>query len=359
MGKAYIVFENGQKFEGESFGAEGEATGELVFTTGMGGYVETLTDPNYYGQIILQTFPEIGDYGIISAEFESPRCAAKGYVVRGKCDRPSNHRAETTVDEFLKSQGVVGIYGVDTRAITKMIRENGVMNAKITPNPDNASIDEIKAYKITDPVGAVSTKKRADYFPEKKKCSVALIDYGVKKSIINNLVKQGCEVWVLPRDTKAAEILSLGADGVVLSNGPGDPADNAGCIREIRAMLGKIPIFGIGLGHQMLALAAGGSTAKLKYGHRGANQPVKDLKIGRVYITGQNHGYTVLPEGLDEFRAQIRFINMNDNTIEGIEYLGINAFSLQFFPEDFAWEWDGVFSFDRFLNGWRGRENAE
>ena len=351
MNKVYIILENGRVFEGESFGAEGEAIGELVFTTGVVGYVETLTDPSYAGQIIMHTFPEMGNYGIIHEDYESWKCHARGVVVRNWCQNPSNFRCEETLDAFLKSQGVVGICGVDTREITQLIRESGVMNAMITRTNPESVPEAVKSYKVRGVVAETSTK--SPYIIASKgetKFEVALIDYGAKRNIIRELAGLGCRVTVLPQDTKAADILAMAPDGVMLSNGAGDPAENTQCIAIIRELLGKLPIFGICLGHQLLALAAGGRTEKLRYGHRGGNQPVKNLESGRVYITSQNHGYAVLAESLDPSIAFQSYVNLNDNTCEGLNYPALNAFSLQFHPEAHCGPRDMRFAFHKFLD---------
>ena len=279
MGKIYLTLANGRVFEGEAFGADCETVGELVFTTGLVGYNETETDPSYAGQIILHTFPEMGNYGVIPEDFESVKCHARGIVVRNWCRTPSNFRAGGTLDAFLKEQGVPGVCGVDTREITQIIRENGVMNAMISRKKPDGVPGEVKTYRVTGSVEETSTKTPC-IVPAKgtQKYRVALLDYGAKKSIADELALRGCSVTVYPYDTPAETILAASPNGVMLSNGPGDPADNTGCIAEIRKLLGKVPIFGICLGHQLLALAAGGRTEKLRYGHRGGNQPVRNVK---------------------------------------------------------------------------------
>ena len=351
MGKRYLVLEDGTAFEGRGFGAAGAAIGELVFTTGMGGYIETLTDPSYCGQIVMQTFPQVGNYGIIEEDFEG-QCAIRGYVVREWCPEPSNFRSQYTLDEFLKRQGVPGLWGVDTRAITQRIREMGVMNAMISDHiPDDLSA--LRAYAVTGGVAAVGAKARSVYpATGEKRRAVTLIDYGTKRNIIRELCARGCEVTVVPPDTKAEAILADHPDGVMLSNGPGDPAENTGCIAEIKKLLGKVPMFGLCLGHQMMALAAGGQTVKLKYGHRGGNQPVIDVAAGHAYITSQNHGYAVVSESLPVGR--VRFVNANDNTCEGVDYPEYNAFSVQFHPEACAGPRDTSQLFDRFVGMMKG-----
>lgn len=346
----YICLENGDVFKGYSFGADGEVIGELVFTTGMCGYIETLTDPSYYGQIVMQTFPLIGNYGIIPDDFESKKPYLSAYIVREKCDNPSNFRCEETLDKYLKDNGIVGVYGVDTREITKTIRESGVMNAIITTNPNNVDMEKVRQYKVTDAVKSVSTDKPALFPSEEHKYNVVLLDFGAKKNIIRELNKRGCNVAVMPYGTKAKDILKLGVDGIMLSNGPGDPAENTEIVEELKKLIGKVPIFGICLGHQLLALAMGGETTKLKYGHRGVNQPVKNLATGRTYISSQNHGYAVISESVTDKGGEISYVNANDNTCEGVDYLDRLAFSVQFHPEACSGPHDTRFIFDKFIN---------
>ena len=346
MSKAYLILSDGAVYEGEGFGAPVEGVGELVFNTGVVGYIETLTDPSYYGQIVMQTFPAIGNYGIIEEDFEGD-CFVKGYVVREWCRRPSNFRSQYDLDAFLKTRGVPGICGVDTRAITQRIRESGVMNAMIADHvPEDLSA--LRAYAVTGGVAQTCAKEIAVY-PAKgeKTCAVTLVDYGTKRNIIRELQARGCEVTVVPADTSAEAVLAGNPDGVMLSNGPGDPAENTACVAEIKKLLGKVPLFGLCLGHQMLAIAAGGKTMKLKYGHRGGNQPVIDLQTGHTYITSQNHGYAVVSESLPTGR--VRFINANDRTCEGVDYPEWRAFTVQFHPEACAGPRDTSQLFDRFV----------
>lgn len=298
--KIYICLENGNVFEGKSFGAKGEVIGELVFTTGMGGYIETLTDPSYFGQIVMQTFPLIGNYGFIEEDKESEKSFVSAYIVREWCEEPSNFRCEKGLDDYLKENNIIGVYGVDTREITKTIREAGVMNAIITSNPATVDYDKLKAYKVKDAVKSVSCTKPYMSASQEHKYNVVLIDYGTKKNIIRELNKRGCNVAVVPYNTKAQDILSLNPDGIMLSNGPGDPKENVEAIEELKKLFGNVPIFAICLGHQLLALSQGGETTKLKYGHRGVNQPVKNLETGRTYISSQNHGYAVVNEEIEK-----------------------------------------------------------
>lgn len=348
---AYLVLENGMVFEGEPFGATGEITGEIVFTTGMTGYLETLTDQSYHGQIVLQTFPLIGNYGMISSDFESDQIGPAAYIVKYPCQAPSNFRSEGSLDTFLKRRNIIGLCGIDTRALVKVIRESGVMNGKITKaKPGNAVLEELRSHRIENAVREVSMRERKLYKADIPGYTVALLDFGLKDNIKRELLGRGCNVWALPCDTPAQEILSLSPDGIMLSNGPGDPAENTEIIENLKELLTTgIPIFGICLGHQLLALANGFQTHKLKYGHRGANQPVKDTGSGRVYITSQNHGYAVMSGSIDRRAAGEWFVNVNDETCEGIFYKNAPAFSVQFHPEACGGPRDTAFLFDRFV----------
>ncbi|WP_298534410.1 carbamoyl phosphate synthase small subunit [uncultured Treponema sp.] len=381
MSKAYLILADGSVFEGMAIGARGKTIGETVFTTGMTGYVETLTDPSYFGQIVTQTFPLIGNYGIEREDFESKRSFVSGYVVRELCEGPSNFRCQGDLDSFLKSQGIVGICGIDTRALTKKLRESGVMNGMILSEGESDRLcsegqiqnflEEIRAYKIENAVKSVQTIEAKDGIGETSpsnssnftfKYSICLLDFGAKANIQRELEKRGCKVTRVPYDCSAEKIIAMKPDGIMLSNGPGDPAENTGVIEEIRKLCEwnretlrqgqekgcAIPIFGICLGHQMLSLARGAKTCRLKYGHRGGNHPVKDLKSGRVYITSQNHGYAVESASLPDF-ARETFVNLNDGTCEGVEYTDIPAFSVQFHPEACGGPHDTNFLFDRFL----------
>ena len=378
--KAFLILADGTVFEGSSIGATGSTIGETVFTTGMTGYLETLTDPSYYGQIVTQTFPLIGNYGVIPEDYESRKSFVRGYVVRELCDQPSNFRCSGQLNDFLKAQGIIGICGIDTRALTKRLRESGVMNGMIVSGKSAENLrpqdllEKIKNYKITDAVKIVNIRSNGESVKNRaatagrfridlqnahnqampdcplNKFRVVLFDFGAKLNIQRELEKRGCKVTVVPYNTTADEVIKMAPDGIMLSNGPGDPAENVGVIEEIHKLCdyGKIPIFGICLGHQMLALARGCKTSKLKYGHRGGNHPCKDLQTGRVYITSQNHGYAVESDTLPAF-AQLSFINVNDNTCEGITYTDIPAFSVQFHPEACGGPHDTNFLFDNFI----------
>lgn len=353
MEKAYIVLEDGTVFEGKRFGSSQNMIGELVFSTGMCSYTETLTDPSYAGQIVMQTFPLIGNYGVIHEDFEG-KSAVRGYVVREYSRTPSNFRSDGEINDFLIANGIPGIYGIDTRELTKIIRERGVMNAYICDEVP-ADLSEIKNYKIENAVESVTSKEFETYLstsPDGEKYFVVLVDYGAKKNIIRSLCKRGCKVRVVPSTTEAEEILSLCPDGVMLSNGPGDPAENVFCIEQIKMLMRKVPIFGICLGHQLMALANGAKTEKLKYGHRGGNQPVRDITTGRTYITSQNHGYAVVSDSISG--GALRYVNANDGTCEGIDYKDKNAFSVQFHPEACGGPHDTEFLFDRFIDMMKG-----
>lgn len=359
--KAYLILENGLCFEGQTLGAVGEITGEIVFTTGMTGYLETLTDQSYYGQIVLQTFPLIGNYGIIPSDFESSCIGASAYIVKYPCENPSNFRSQGTLEAFLKENNIIGLSHIDTRAVTKIIREYGVMNGKITyQKPDNIDLTEIKNYKIKNykiknAVERVSVKEVKEYKSDSPKYRVALLDFGLKQNIVRELTKRGCDVWVFPYNSTLRDIKSINPDGIMLSNGPGDPADNVIVIENVKEIIkANIPIFGICLGHQILALANGFKTHKLKYGHRGANQPVKDLISGKTYISSQNHGYAVTSESIDKDIADQWFINVNDNTCEGIIYKNYPILSVQFHPEACAGPRDTAFLFDKFIESMGG-----
>ena len=351
MKKGYLVLQDGRVFEGVRFGANADTIGELVFTTGMCGYIETLTDPSYAGQIVMQTYPLIGNYGIIREDFEG-NCCVKGYVVREYCDAPSNFRTDCDLDTYLKEQNVPGLYGVDTRELTRIIREHGVMNATICDEVP-ADLKPVETYAVVGVVEAVTCKEPTVHpAVGEEMFKVSLLDYGAKNNIIRELQKRGCTVTVLPATTSAEDILTSDPDGVMLSNGPGDPAENVYQIEQIKKLLGKVPMFGICLGHQLTALAAGGKTYKLKYGHRGVNQPVRDMNGVRTYITSQNHGYAVDSDSIRTGR--LSFANANDGTCEGIDYPGLKAFTVQFHPEACTGPKDTSFLFDRFVELMKG-----
>lgn len=344
--KAKLILENGMIFEGKSFGYLGESVGEVVFTTGMTGYQEVLTDPSYHGQIVTMTYPLIGNYGINLDDMESNKPQVKGFIVREKCNIPNNFRCEMNLDDYLKQNKIVGIEGIDTRALTKILRNNGTMKGIITL--DHSELSEVKkeieAFSNKDAVSNVTTDKIYEIDGEGK--HVAIIDYGIKNNILNCFKKRGCKITVFPSNVTAEEVLNINPDLVFLSNGPGDPEDLETEIENIKKIIGKKPIVGICLGHQLLALSLGGSTTKLKFGHRGCNHPVKDLETGRVHITSQNHGYYVatLPENME-----ITHVSMNDGTVEGMKHKELPIFSVQFHPEACPGPKDSEYIFDEFM----------
>ena len=366
--QAYLILANGRVFRGQSIGCPGTTIGEVVFATGMVGFEETLTDPSYYGQIITQTYPLIGNYGMNHEDVESIKVWAQGYIVREACKTPSNFRSEETLDSFLKQYGIIGIEGIDTRSLTRTLRESGVMNGAITtefdpdaePEKVAAIMPQIQAYAVVDAVKTVTCRQATTYEPTAQGAwgetplHVALLDLGCKNNIVRCLQKRGCRVTVLPGTTTPEALAALNPDGLMLSNGPGDPAENVQIIENIRRMLDTgIPAFGICLGHQLTALAAGAKTSKMKYGHRGANQPVTDFATGRTFITSQNHGYAVLGATLPRGVGRVSHVNANDKTCEGIEYLQWNCFTVQFHPEASGGPRDTEFLFDRFLQNIR------
>ncbi len=353
METMYLVLENGRYLKGRAFGAPlSETMGEVVFTTGMNGYLETITDPSYCGQIVVQTFPMIGNYGVIPAEFESKEPRLAGYIVREWCREPSNFRNEGDLDTFFKAKGIPALEGVDTRALTRCLREFGTMNGRLTrkaPPYSEEELQEIRDFRVVRPVQQVTVEEKEVDTPSEVKYQVALWDFGAKHNIVQELVSRGCEVTSFPATATAEEILAAHPDGIMLSNGPGNPEDNSEIIAELAKLCeAQIPMFGICLGHQLMALARGAHTTKLKYGHRGANQPVEDLDTGRIYVTSQNHGYMVESDSLPE-GARVRFINANDGTCEGITYGDMPAFSVQFHPEACPGPWDARWLFDEFM----------
>lgn len=392
--KAYLILEDGTVFEGTSIGADKEVISEIVFNTSMAGYLEVLTDPSYAGQAVCMTYPLIGNYGVCRQDCESRRPWPDGFIVRELSRMPSNFRSDCSIQEYLKEYDVPGIAGIDTRALTKILREKGTMNGMITTN-ENYDLKEIlpklAAYttgKVVEKVtcaekyevkgskdlsengpvsGSAAFNKEAFAAGEKEKRPsmvralsgagkrVALLDLGAKENIARSLAMRGCDVTVYPAGTKAEEIIADAPDGIMLSNGPGDPKECTGIIQEIRKLYETdIPIFAICLGHQLMALATGADTHKMKYGHRGGNHPVKDLSTGRVYISSQNHGYVVDTDRLDPQIAVPAFVNVNDGTNEGLRYTGKNIFTVQFHPEACPGPQDSGYLFDRFITMMNG-----
>lgn len=352
----YLILANGKVFAGKCWGASGEAIGEIVFTTSMGGYQEMLTDPSFAGQIVTSTFPLIGDYGVNDEDFESKGSVVKGYIVREWCDQPSNFRCQDNIDNFLKKYNIIGLYGIDTRELTRIIREVGVMNGMITTKKPSiefleSAIQKIRNYRVENVVKTVSVSAPEHFECKNAKYKVALIDYGYKYNIRRELIKRGCDVTVFPFETSAADIRRFKPDGIMLSNGPGDPAENKLSIETLKDLIkDQIPTFGICLGHQILALANGAKSVKMKYGHRGENQPVTDLSNGRTYITSQNHGFEILGDSLSAECGKVSHINANDKTCEGIVYCNAPAFTVQFHPEACSGPHDTNFLFDKFID---------
>lgn len=393
--KAFLVLEDGTVFEGTHIGADKEVISEIVFNTSMAGYLEVLTDPSYAGQAVCMTYPLIGNYGICKEDMESLKPWPDGFIVRELSRIPSNFRCDMTIQQFLEENNVPGIAGIDTRALTKILREKGTMNGMITTN-EKFDLDEVipklKKYttgKVVEKVsceekytvaartleengplsGSASFDKEAYARGEREKkpslvqesngagLKVALMDFGAKKNIADSLAARGCEVTVYPALTPAEEIIADCPDGIMLSNGPGDPKECTSIIEEIKKLYAtEIPIFAICLGHQLMALANGADTYKMKYGHRGGNHPVKDLATGRVYISSQNHGYVVDTDNLDPAVAVPAFVNVNDGTNEGLSYTGKNIFTVQFHPEACPGPQDSGYLFDRFINMMKGEK---
>jgi carbamoyl-phosphate synthase small subunit len=366
MKRAILALADGTTFEGASFGASGEATGEVVFNTSMTGYQEILTDPSYVGQMVCMTYPEQGNYGVNRADQESERPHATGFIVRHYAERPSSFRAERSIDEYLKAHGIVGISGIDTRRLTKHLRTAGAqMGVIATEGSPAALVDRARrlpGMEGQDLATLISTKERyvwnergADCWTDEERGAIAeprfhvvAYDWGLKRAMLRLLAEAGCKATIVPSATTAEEVLALRPDGVFLTNGPGDPAAVKGARESVAGLLGKVPVFGICLGHQILSLAVGASTYKLKFGHRGANQPVKDLATGKVDITCQNHGFAVDEKTLGR-RAKVTHQNLNDGTVEGIEVLDAPAFSVQYHPESSPGPHDARQLFGRFV----------
>ena len=358
--EAYLVLEDGSVHRGYRFGAPSDAVGEVVFNTTMTGYQEVLTDPSYAGQLVTLTYPLVGNYGINSVDFESRRIQVSGLIVREHCDAPSHGSSDRTIHQFLEDQGIPGISGVDTRAITRRLRSQGVMMGVISSDPDVAlaRLEESPNYGELDHVRTVSTLERYSWddgrvLSEPQNASerpfrVLVTDCGLKYNILRELNRRGCEVQVVPADTSAEDLLSLNPSGVLLSPGPGDPQLLDYVVDNARRILGRTPVMGICLGHQIVARALGAETFKLKFGHRGGNHPVRDLSTDRVYITAQNHGYAVradsLPPGLE-----ISHINLNDDTVEGLTHREFPVFTIQYHSEASPGPRDNEYLFDRFL----------
>jgi carbamoyl-phosphate synthase small subunit len=351
--KAKLVLEDGTVFKGESFGADREVSGEIVFNTSMTGYQEILTDPSYKGEIVTMTYPLIGNYGINVEDFESDTSHVNGFIVNEFCNSPSNWRLSKKFAEYLEANDIVALTGIDTRALTKKLRNSGTMKGLIT----TLDLKEEKLVKIAqkapglsgrDLVSEVTTTKIYQQ-GDNDKYRVVVIDCGAKKNIISSLVNRDCKVITVPATTSAQEVLNYDPDGVMVSNGPGDPQDAHYVVKTIQSLMGNIPMFGICLGHQIIGLACGGDTYKLKYGHRGANHPVKDLATGRVYITSQNHGFAIAEESIIGLDLEVTHINVNDKTVEGLKHQKFPIFSVQYHPEASPGPEDSHHLFDQFI----------
>ena len=359
MMKATLILANGSVFSGTSIGGTSERICEMVFNTSMTGYQEILTDPSYAGQGVVMSYPLIGNYGVNHEDNESSRPWVEAFVVRHLSPRGSNFRCEGTLNDYLKEHDITGIQDVDTRALTKILRSQGSMNGLLTcAEHFNVAevLDRLQKYQVTGTVERV-TRKEPEVFPAQgeERFHVAMLDYGVKQNMINCLVRRGCKVTALPASTPAEQILSGGYDGVMLSNGPGDPAENTQIIAELKKLYDStIPLFGVCLGHQLLALATGARTGRLAYGHRGGNHPVRDIEKNKVFITSQNHGYMVLADSVDPVVAEISHYNVNDKTVEGLRYKRPNCFTTQFHPEANAGPKDTEYLFNRFIDSMGG-----
>lgn len=359
--EAYLILEDGTTFTGRSIGSTKDVISEIVFNTSMTGYLEVLTDPSYAGQAVVMTYPLIGNYGICCEDMEAKVSNTDGFIVRELSRLGSNFRNEQSIQDFLVEQDIPGIEGIDTRALTKILREKGTMNGMITTKmPENMeeALAKIKDYSVRGVVDKVTTKEIVSYLPgdlntdsnvsvSKK---VAILDVGTKFNIARCLLKRGCEVTIFPARTNPEDILAINPDGIMLTNGPGDPKECTEVIQNLKSLYqSDVPIFAICLGHQLMALATGCDTEKMKYGHRGANHPVKDLETGRVYISSQNHGYMVKEDSVPSDIAEVAFINVNDKTVEGLKYKNKNIFTVQFHPEACAGPKDSEVLFDRFI----------
>lgn len=358
--RAYLVLEDGSVFEGEGRAAFEERVFEAVFNTSMTGYLEILTDPSYAGQGIIMTYPLIGNYGVMTEDMESGRLNASAFLVRELCQNPSNFRCEGTLEDKLRESSIPCLTGLDTRAVVKLLRENGTMRAMLTidiSDPERCQ-QKIRTYSDKGLVESVSIRQKTIYGQGNAGPKVAMMDFGAKQNIVRSLVNLGCEVTAWPCDTKAEDLLASKPDGIMLSNGPGDPKNCPGMIREVGKLCQSgTPVFAICLGHQLIALSQGADTERLKYGHRGGNHPVKDLAADRTYITSQNHGYVVVPSTLPP-SAEVSHINVNDSTVEGIVYRGKPVFSVQYHPEAAPGPQDSSYLFDRFLTMMGGGQYA-
>ncbi|WP_164669076.1 carbamoyl phosphate synthase small subunit [Virgibacillus doumboii] len=350
MTERQLILEDGTVFKGKGFGSDVNLTGEIVFNTGMTGYQEVISDPSYCGQIVTMTYPLVGNYGINRDDFETVTPFIHGFVVKELCEQPSNFRSDETLDEYLKANNIPGISGIDTRKLTKIIRKNGTMKAMITDADDSFDehFEKVKNLPYqTNQVKMTSAVK--PYVVPGRGMRIVLVDFGMKHGILRELTKRNCHVTVVPYNYSAEYILRLKPDGIMLTNGPGDPKDVPESIEMIKTVLGQIPLFGICLGHQLLALACGGDTEKMKFGHRGANHPVKDLEKNKTYMTSQNHSYAVTHDSLAHTDLVITQQALNDDSVEGVRHTFYPAFSVQYHPESSPGPEDTNHLFDAFL----------
>lgn len=348
----YLVLENGEIFEGERIGHNSDTACEVVFNTGMAGYIEIFTDPSYAGQGIVMTYPLIGNYGIIPEDCESDKIWAKAVFIHEIAEFESNFRKKYTLDKFLRDNKIPGLANINTRKLTKILRDFGTMKGYVTSNISNIEeiIEKIKKYNVGKAVDYVTSKEKVSYGKTRPK-QVALVDFGFKHNIVNSLLKRDVGVTVYPANTAPEIILATRPDGIVLSNGPGDPEECTFEIETIKRLYKtNIPILGIGLGHQLMGIATGAKIAKLKYGHRGSNHPVKDLETNRIYITYQNHGYYILEDSLNKDIVEVSHINLNDGTIEGLNYINKNIFTVQFYPDTCSGQEGTTYIFDEFVD---------
>ncbi|WP_026485819.1 glutamine-hydrolyzing carbamoyl-phosphate synthase small subunit [Caldanaerobius polysaccharolyticus] len=347
--KTFLVLEDGTIYQGESFGASGVTKGEVVFNTGMTGYQEILTDPSYAGQIVVMTYPLIGNYGVNGDDSQSDSPKVRGFVVKKIEHRPVNFRSSMTLEDYLKAHGVIGISGIDTRSLVKKIRSSGTMKGLITTEEGNLSgyIEELSSEEKVDLLQYVSVKK--PYRIEGRGKRMAVIDLGVKKNILKCLSRFDLDMVIFPYNATASQVMEARPDGLFLSNGPGDPKNAIDAIKLVAQLKGRLPILGICLGHQVISLALGADTYKLKYGHRGSNHPVKDLRSGKVYITSQNHGYAVDAKSVGS-DIEVTHVNLNDNTVEGIRHKYLPVFSVQYHPEASPGPTDSMYLFKEFID---------
>lgn len=364
--KAILLLEDGTIFEGTSIGARGTVVGEVVFHTAMTGYQEILTDPACYGQIVAMTYPLIGNCGFIEEEENSESPKLNGFIVREICESPNNWRTTGKLNDYLVKNGITGIEGIDTRALTRLLRDKGTMNGIISTesafNP-KLCLETLRDYKVTNPARERKDQKTIHYKGDGLR--VVMVNLGDTRLILDSLQKRECEVYIVPYHSSVDELLSLKPDGIVFSNGAGDPKDDLEIVAVVKELLVNKPVLGIGLGHQLVALACGAQTAKLKYGHRGGNQPVKNLKTGVTHITSQNHGFVVTEDGLDQTGLVVSLVNMNDGTIEGLRHSSLPALTVQFHPDGGGLAKDTGYLYDDFMrmmessNGRRSQYAAE